>query len=174
MTETQFEASIRFDVDEMANFMRTPEIYWPASDALAPQPIDVDFPAHMLSPHVWTMACKYGRHIIGYVQLIQKTAIGGEIHAGFHPSFRGKIAKSFIQHALGIAFREKGFLKIWTMIASDNRAAIYMVRNIGFQHEGRLTNAIVRRTNTDDGLPRDHGPPLRDLVVLAISKPTGN
>jgi RimJ/RimL family protein N-acetyltransferase len=165
----KFDISPTLNVRDMAAFMRTPDIYWSASDALAPAPENLDLESHLVSPFVFTLTCTYGPTIVGYVQFIQRTSIGGEIHTGFHQSCRGAIAKAFIQHAIGIAFRDKGFLKLWAIIPSDNRPAMILARHIGFEHEGRLTKAIVRRMPDGDG-----GAPLRDLVLMSISKPAGN
>lgn len=156
-----FAATDRFDVDAMATFMRRPEIYWPASDCLAPPPEAMRFEEHLVSPHVWTVAATFQGHIIGYTQFIQKTTIGAEIHTGFHPQCRGKVAKIMIEGAIGMAFRDRGLTKLWGIIASDNKPALMMAASIGFHREGRLTDAIVRRHEGD-------GPPLSDLIIVTL------
>jgi RimJ/RimL family protein N-acetyltransferase len=81
---------------------------------------------------------------------------------GFHPQFRGKIALEVCRFAISRAFGEKGLVKLWSPIASDNRGAVLGALRLGFREEGRLTAAIVRQV--------EHGPPLRDLVIMALSK----
>jgi RimJ/RimL family protein N-acetyltransferase len=159
--EMTFAATDRFDVDAMASFMRRPEIYWPASDCLAPPPEAMRFEEHLVSPHVWTIAATYQDQIIGYVQFIQKTTIGAEIHTGFHPKARGKVAKTMIEYAIAMAFRDRGLTKLWGIIASDNKPALMMAASIGFHREGRLTNSIVRKHEGD-------GPPLSDLILVSL------
>lgn len=149
-----------FDPHAMQDFMRRPDIYWSASDALSPQPEAMDFVSHMLHPDIWTIAATINGLIFGYVQFNKRTSIGAEIHTGFHPQFRGKIAKVVIEHSIQRAFKEKGLVKLWAIIPSDNRAAIWGARSMDFLFEGRLRNAIVRATGTDGG------PPLRDLVIF--------
>lgn len=156
-----FAATDRFAVDEMAAFMRRPEIYWSASDCLAPPPEAIQFEEHLVSPHVWTVAATFHGAIIGYIQFIQKTTIGAEIHTGFHPKTRGKIAKTMIEYAIAMAFRDRGLTKIWGIIPSDNKPALMMAAAIGFRREGRIANAIVRK---HDG----EGPPLSDLIFVGL------
>jgi RimJ/RimL family protein N-acetyltransferase len=156
-----FAATDTFDVDAMATFMRRPEIYWPASDCLAPPPEAMKFEEHLVSPHVWTVAATFQGHIIGYVQFIQKTTIGAEVHIGFHPQARGKVAKVMFEHAIALAFRDRGLTKLWGIIASDNKPALRMAGAVGFRREGRITNSIVRK---HDG----EGPPLSDLIIMTL------
>jgi RimJ/RimL family protein N-acetyltransferase len=162
--EHRFGATDRFDREEMQKVMRMPDIYWSMADALAPQPEAVDFVGHMAHPDTWTVAGTYGHHIIGFVQFIRRTSIGAEIHVGFHPQFRGIVAKSIIQYAIGMAFEEKHLLKLWAIIPSDNRPCIALARAVGFQPEGRLARSIVR------GPSRWGEAGLKDLVLLGLSK----
>lgn len=162
-TRSPFQVTDNFDVGAMDSFMRTPEVYWSAVDALAPQPEEIDFTGHILSRDVLTYACTFQDTIVGYVQFIKRTSIGGEIHTGFHRQFRGKIAKSFIQYAIALVFRDKLLVKIWAMIPSDNKPAIYLARHIGFAHEGRLKDAVVRSV-------KGGGPPVRDLVIMGLRR----
>lgn len=160
----QFEATDRFQPEAMQQFMRRPDIYWSGTDALAPPPESVDFVAHMLHPDTWITAALFNGHIIGYVQFLRRTSICAEIHVGFHPQCRGKVARGFVQDAIFKAFKTKGLLKLLAVIPSDNRPAILGARHIGFVQEGRLTRAIVRQN--------DGGTPLRDLIILGLSKET--
>ena len=155
----------RFDVDEMVSFMRTPAIYWSASDALAPAPEQMDLKGYLLHPDTWTCAATYKGQIIGYVLFNRRTSIGAEIHCGFHEQARGQMAKTFVDFAVSRAFSEKGLLKLWAIIPSDNRAACMLAGACGFVREGRLTNAIVRHGAAEGR------PPLRDLIILGRSRP---
>lgn len=158
-----FGATDRFDLGAMQEFMRRPDVYWSAVDALAPPPEEHDFAGYLAHPDVWTVAGTFQGHIIGYVLFNKRTSIGAEIHVGFHPSCRGRIAKSVIEHAIGLAFMHKRLLKLWAIVPSDNRPAIWLARTIGFVPEGRLTNAVVRQVEGERGS-------LRDLIVLGLSK----
>lgn len=164
MAEPRFDVTDRFEPLAMQAFMRRPDIYWPATDALAPPPEAMDFVGHMAHNDTYTMGCTFNGHIVGYVQFVRRTAIGSEIHCGFHPQFRGKIAKHFVQHCIAYVFKNKGLLKLWAPIPSDNKAALMMARMVGARQEGRLTRAIVRSSENHDG------PPLCDLVIMALSK----
>jgi RimJ/RimL family protein N-acetyltransferase len=152
----------QFDPLAMQAFRRRPDVYWPAADALSPQPDTMDFVGHMLHPDIWTVAGTLGGHIFGYCEFNRRTSVGAEFHVGFHPQFRGKIALEVCRFAIGRAFGEKGLVKLWSPIASDNRGAVLGALRLGFREEGRLTAAIVRQV--------EHGPPLRDLVIMALSK----
>lgn len=163
----QIVATDQFSPEAMQALRRRPDLYWAMSDALAPPPENVDFIEHMLHPDVWTVAGTLNGYVFGYVEFVRRTSIGAEIHVGFHPQFRGVIARAITQYAISRAFGEKGLVKLWAPIPSDNRAALFGARHLGFREEGRLTAAIVR--NTDDG-----GPPLRDLVIMALSKRTNS
>lgn len=156
-----------FDPQAMQALRRRPDIYWSENDALAPPPENVDIVSHMLHPDVWTLAGVLGGHIFGYVEFIRRTSIGAEIHCGFHPQFRGAIARAVGMYAINRAFTTKGLVKLWAPIPSDNRAALFAARHMGFREEGRLTRAIVR--HIEDG-----GPPLRDLVLMALSRENAN
>lgn len=164
VSQPQFGTTETWKLDDMTAFMKRPDIYWSASDALAPSPDQMDFTPHLLNPYVWTIGATYDGDIIGYVQFVKRTSIGAEIHAGFHPQFRGKIAKAFVLNGVARAFKEKGLLKLWAIMPSDNRAAILMSKACGFSFEGRLTKAIVRQVEAGSG------PPLRDLVIFGLSK----
>lgn len=172
-----FAATDRFDPFEMQSLMQMPEIYWQASDALAPQPEEMDFVGHMAHPHTWTLAATYDAHIIGYVQFVRRTSIGAEIHTGFHPQFRGNaIPKKMCEYAIGQAFIEKQLHKLWAIIASDNVGAVRLARTIGFEHEGRIKGAIVRAPEMLSDRTREfverrsNSTPFRDLLILGLSK----
>lgn len=158
----QIQVAEQFDPLAMQAFRRRPDVYWSSTDALSPPPEALDFVGHMLHPDVWTIAGMLDGHIFGYVEFNRRTSIGAEIHVGFHPQFRGVIARAVTQFAIHKAFNEKMLVKIWAPIPSDNKAALYGARHLGFREEGRLVNAIVRNV--------EHGPPLRDLVIMALSK----
>jgi RimJ/RimL family protein N-acetyltransferase len=162
--ENQIGATDNFNHAAMQDFMRIPELYWSAADALSPQPEQIDFVGHMAHPDTWTVAITYDQYIVGYVQFIRRTSIGAEIHVGFHPNFRGHIAKGAIQYAIGVAFGVKHLLKLWAIIPSDNRPAIALSRSIGFVPEGRLRQAIMR------GDSRWGKAGLKDLVLLGLSR----
>jgi RimJ/RimL family protein N-acetyltransferase len=160
----EFAATDNFNREAMQDFMRIPEIYWSAADALSPQPEQMDFLQHMAHPDTWTVAIHYGEHIIGYVQFIRRTSIGAEIHTGFHPNFRGRVAKSAVQYAIGIAFGQKHLVKLWAIIPSDNRPAILGAKAVGFSIEGRLRQAIMR------GESRWGKAGVKDLVLLGLTR----
>lgn len=160
--QPRFEVTDRFDPEVMQAFRRRPDIYWPSTDALSPPPEAMDFIGHMLHPDVWTVAGTLGGLIFGYCEFNRKTSIGAEFHAAFHPQFRGRIAREVCRAAIDIAFTKKGLLKLWAPVPSDNRRAILGAHFLGFREEGRLTRAIVRQV--------EEGPPLRDLVILSLSK----
>ena len=158
---SRFAPVDNFDHAVMADFMRNPAIYWATTDALAPEPELIDFESFMAQPDAWTIAATYDKWIIGYIYVLRKTSVGAEFHCGFHPNFRGKIAKAFCDHTIQRCFKEKGFRKLWTLIPSDNRPAIILARACGFQPEGRLAGAIMRGPSR--WYPQAG---LRDLVIL--------
>ncbi len=163
--QQNFDLTDRFDVPAMVQFMRTPEIYWSASDALAPQPEQMDFEGYLLHPDVWSLAATFKGTVIGYVLFNKRTSIGAEVHCGFHQHARGKIAFTFMQMAITRAFAERGLLKVWAIIAADNRAACMGCGALGFVREGVLRNAVVRQGAAEGK------PPLRDLVIFGLSRP---
>lgn len=163
-TAPTFNVTDRFDPHAMQEFMRQPAIYWPGTDAMAPDPGSIDFVGYMCQSHIWTLAATHGPYIVGYVYFDVRTSIGAELHVGFHPQYRGTLAREVVRFALAKAFAEKGLLKVWAPIPSDNKPALYGARHLGFRCEGRLRNAIVRTGLTGDG------PPLADLVLMSISK----
>jgi RimJ/RimL family protein N-acetyltransferase len=143
-------------------FMRRDDIYWAITDALAPAPESMNFIDHMLHPDVWTLVATFDGHIFGFCQFNRRTSVGAEFHCAFHQGFRGVIARTVCQYAIKRAW-DKGMLKLWAPVPSDNRAALFGARHLGFREEGRLTRAIVRRVP-------DGEVPLRDLVLMALSK----
>jgi len=153
-----FYPSELFNVEVMARFMRAPDIYHAASDALAPPPENMNFESFLLQPHIFTVAAMYDNNICGYVYVMQRTSIGGELHCGFHTAARGKIAKTFIEYAIHRAY-ELGFLKLWAMIPTDNRPAILLAKALNFTPEGRITKAMMRK----DG--------VRDVLILSLDRP---
>ena len=159
-----FAVTDRFDAESMAAFMRQPALYWPTQDALAPPPEEVDFVGRMHTPSVWTYAATLRGQIIGYVQFAARTSVMSEITVGFHPQCRGRIAKVIVQHAIGLAFRDLGVLKIIACIATDNRAARYGVARLGFCEEARLHNAITRP------ITERNQSPLRDIVIYSLAR----
>lgn len=161
-TQPQIRVVEAFDPQAMQAFRRRADVYWEANDALAPPPENVDIISHMLHPDVWTVAGVLAGHIFGYVEFIRRTSVGAELHVGFHPQFRGVIARAVVRLAIHRAFAEKGLVKLWAPIASDNKAALFGARHLGFREEGRLTRAIVRKVN-------DRGE-LRDLVLMGLSR----
>jgi ribosomal protein S18 acetylase RimI-like enzyme len=165
MAETGFNVTDRFDADAMQSFMRQPGMYWPTQDALAPQPDEINFVERMLSPSVWTYAATLGGHICGYVQFVARTSVMSEITAGFHPQCRGRIAKAIAAHAIGLAFRDLGVVKIIACVPADNRPARMVVRLLGFDEEARLHDAIVRPM-TDKFTT-----PLRDIIIYSLTRP---
>jgi RimJ/RimL family protein N-acetyltransferase len=62
-------------------------------------------------------------------------------------------------YALAQAFKEKGLLKVWGAVPTDNRLALLAARHIGMRQEGVLTQAIVREEGG-----------LRDLVLFGLTK----
>lgn len=168
-----FHATETFDAGSMAAFIRQPSIYWAVSDAAAPPPEVLDIESHLAHPHTRTLACCLGDVIIGYIQFILRTSVCAEMIVGFHPNFRGKVAKAFCQYAIGQAFAEKGLLKLYVSIPSDNRRALVMARSCGFRPEGRLTRAVIRGYEISDLDRRaftSTPPGLYDLLILGLSK----
>lgn len=159
----QFDVTDRFDPTVMQDFMRRPDIYWASNDALMPPPEVMNFVEHMLHPDTWTVAATFQGHIIGYVKFVRRTSIMVEMVVGFHPQFRGRIARACVLAAIGQAFREKGFLKIVAVIPDDNKAALVGIRRLGagFVLEGRLSRAIVRE---------GRNPPIADLLIFGLSR----
>lgn len=145
----------------MQSFMQQPDIYWATSDRMAPPPEAMDFVTHLMSPFVWTVAALWDKTIIGYVQFVQRTSVGAELHVGFHQAARGRVARTFTEHAIGRAFTERGLLKLWAIIPSDNRRAIVAAYIMHFRLEGRLTRGIMREGG------------LRDLLILGLEKSSG-
>lgn len=145
-----------------ASIMRRSDIYWSAQDAMSPPPETVDYREYLAHPDVWAVTALYNGTPVGYVVLMQRTSIGAELHVGFVRECRGLIAKTFVLHTIGVAFRDRGLLKLWAIVPSDNRAAILGAKAVGFTPEGRLRNAMMRRVAD--------GPALRDLLILGLSK----
>lgn len=158
-----FNVTDRFDPTAMQAFMRQPELYWPVRDALSPQPEAVDFVAHMLEPTVWTLAGTLRGHIVGYVQFTARTSVMVEMTVGFHPQFRGRIAKAIVQHAIGLTFRDRGVLKIIACVAADNRAARLGTSLLGFHEEARLRRAIVRPVD-------ERGNFVQDIIIYSLDR----
>lgn len=168
-----FHATESFDAGAMAAFIRQPSIYWAVSDAAAPPPEILDIESHLAHPHTWTLACCFADKIIGYTQLVLRTSVCAEMVVGFHPNFRGRIAKAFCQYTIGKAFAEKGLLKLYVSIPSDNKRAIRMAHACGFNQEGRLAKAVIRGYQISDLDDRAFGstpPGLYDLIILGLSK----
>lgn len=149
--------SERYDMQAMCQFMARPEVYWATHDRLFPQPEQVDFTRELAHPQTATFAATYKDQIIGYVQFLRRTSIAAEMHLAFREGFRGKIAKVLTLYAMSQVF-QRGMLKLWAGIPSNNHLALHAARHIGMKQEGTLTGAIV----TDEG--------LRDLLIFAISK----
>jgi L-amino acid N-acyltransferase YncA len=145
----------------MQEFMRRPEIYWAVSDSMSPAPEQMDFIGHLTSPYVWTVAALWEGSVIGYVLFETRTSVSAVIHVAFHPQARGMVARAFAQYAIGRAFTERGLLKLWAFIPTDNKRALFGARHLGFHQEGLLTKSIMR----SDG--------LRDLVVMGLEKGQG-
>lgn len=160
-----FYPTDRFDLGAMQEFMRRPDIYLPAADAISPPSEIVDFITYLSHPNTYTIAAMCQGQIVGHVHFIQRTSIGGEIHTGFRPEVRGKIAKTFIEYSIQTAFHTKGFLKLWALIPSDNRPAIRLAGLLGFQREGRLTRAISRVESKWEAAG------LKDILILGLNKP---
>lgn len=164
-TQPQIAVTDRFDPEAMQAFRRRSDLFWEGADALSPPPESLDFIAHMLHPDVWTVAGVISGHIFGFVEFNKRTSIGAEIHVGFHPQFRGRIAKAVGLYAINLAFTQRGLLKVWAPIPSDHKAALMAARLMGFKQEGRLTRAIVRRSVASVDTA-----PIADLVLMALSK----
>lgn len=154
------------NVQAVGEFLRRPDIYWPAADSLAPQPEQMSFVQHLTHSDVSTFVASFDGEIVGYVQFNRRTSIGAEIHCAFVEVFnsgrlkiqvRGTVAKKLGQYAIACAF-QKGLLKLWAPIPADNRAAIFAARHLGFRHEGTLTRAIVREAG------------IMDLVIYGLTK----
>jgi RimJ/RimL family protein N-acetyltransferase len=118
---------------------------------------------HMLHNDTWTVAATFHGHIIGYVKFVRRTSVMVEMTVGFHPQFRGRVARACVQDAIAQVFRDKGMLKIYAAIPDDNKAALAGIRRlgVGFVQEGRLTRAIVRE---------GRNPPLADLLIFGLSR----
>jgi RimJ/RimL family protein N-acetyltransferase len=159
-----FNLTDRYDLAAMTAFMRTPGVYWSASDALAPQPEQLDFESYLAHPDVRSFAATYKGVVIGYVLFNRRTSIGAEIHCGFHQNARGKVAATFVRLAIEQGWKQ-GLLKLWAIIPADNRAAAMLAGAVGFEREGVLKNAIVR-AGAEEGKP-----PLRDLLIFGLSRP---
>jgi RimJ/RimL family protein N-acetyltransferase len=156
-----FSATDQFDPYAMQEFMRRPEIYWAVSDTMSPPPEAMDFIGHLTSPYVWTVAALWQQDIIGYVLFETRTTVSAVLHVAFLEGARGQVARAFTQHAIGRAFTERGLLKLWAFVPTDNRRALMGARHLGFHEEGRLTKSIMR----NDG--------LRDLIVMGLEKDSG-
>lgn len=153
----------RFDPWAMQAFRQRPDVYWPSSDVMSPQPEQMEYVPHMLHPDVWTLAATLDETIFGFVEFVRRTSVGAEMHVGFHPQCRGRMAGAVVQHAIGLVFRDKGIVKLWAPIPSDHKAALFGARWLGFREEGRLTKAVLRSVGSAP-------PTLRDLVLMSLSK----
>lgn len=145
-------------IPHICAFMRRPELYWSVNDRLAPQPEQMNLEGWLLHPDVNTYVALAESHMVGYVQFVRKTSIGAELHAAFIPVVRGLIAKRLCRFAMADMFKQKGLLKMWSPIPSDNRAAVFAARHLGMKKEGQLRNAIVREGG------------VRDILLFAISR----
>lgn len=153
-----FSATDSFDPYEMQAFMKRPEIYWATSDSMAPPPEAMDFIGHLRSTYTWTIAAQWDGTIIGYVQFVQRTSVLAELHVAFHPQARGRVARTFTEHAIGRAFTERGLLKLLAIVPSDNRRAVMAAHIMHFRLEGRVSRAIMREGG------------LRDLLLFGLEK----
>ena len=171
--ETGFHPSTQFNIEAMAWLMRQPEIYWSGTDALAPQPEQMAFEQFLLDPNVLTVAALWNNTICGFVYVVKRTSILGELHCGFHPSVRGRLAKGFVEYTIEQAWQQ-GFLKLWTLIPVDNRAAILGAKACGFTPEGRIKDAIMRQpTPQGKKFPErfDNKPGPKDVMILTLARP---
>lgn len=167
--EAQWRVSDQFDPMAMQAFRRRPDIYWGGSDAMLPAPEQMDFIPHMMHPDVWIVAATLNGHIFGFVEFNRRTSVMAEIHCGFHPEFRGRIALVVVRHAIALAFRDHGLAKLVAIIPSDHRPAIIGALRIGFRQEGRLTRAIVRDGRDCIFNQPPHGG-LTDLLLLGLER----
>lgn len=166
MSEQTFTITDRFDPVAMQEFMRRPDMYWPATDALAPPPDSIDFIAHLLHSDTYTLACCVLDHLVGYVKFVKRTSISAEIHVAFLPQLSGQAKKAFGQAAVGRAFSDLGLINLWATIPSDQRGLIWVAKQIGFVEVGRLPKGIVRPLQPGGADPR------RDIVILNLSRRT--
>lgn len=168
-----FYPATQFNIAAMASLMRQPDIYWAGTDALAPPPETMKFEEFLLDPNVCTVAACWANTICGFVYLVKRTSILGELHCGFHPNVRGKLAKGFVDYTIDKGW-ELGFLKLWTLIPVDNRPAILGAKACGFTPEGRVTNAIMRsQTVHGRKFPErfDTKPGPKDVLILTLARP---
>jgi len=147
----------RYNLRAMCEFMARPEIYWATHDRLFPQPEQVNFAPELTHPQTATFAAMFHGNIVGYVQFMRRTSVGVEMHVAFREGFRGLIAKNMTLFAMA-QLCQRGILKFWAGIPSDNRLALRAAYHIGMRQEGTLTKAIV----TEAG--------LRDLLIYGITK----
>ncbi len=152
------EVHTEFDVPYVAEFLRRPDIYSAMADDLVPTAENIDFEAFLKRGSVFTYPVTYQGHMIGYVQFEQRTMIAAELHVGFMKGYRGYIAKMAIKYAMGKLFKDHGLIKVWASIHSDNTPAVRMAASLGFRHEGRLRDVIVK------------GGQLRDFILMGFRK----
>lgn len=157
-----FSITDQFDTQAMQALMRHPDVFWPAADALSPPPEQIDFTEHLAHPDTWTVAGMYQGHVVGFTKFVRRTSVLAEVHVGFLVGFRGKVAKALIESAIGAAFRYKGVLTLLAVVPSDNKAALFLARQLGFVERGRIPQAMVRDCKDS---------PLRDLVMLTLARP---
>lgn len=162
-----------FDVGQMGAFMRRPDIYGPLVDALAPPAEQLEFESYMMEPTTWTMAAMFGPYIIGFVQIVTRTSVMGEMIAGFDPRCRGLVAKRFTEYALEVAIHQRGLLVVIALIPSDNRPARQMVSALGMKPESRLRRCITRIPRAYRGRPAQQ-PGLYDLITYVYRKEQRN
>lgn len=167
-----FHPSENFDVSRMATFLRQPEIYWAMSDAAGAPPEALDIESYLVHSHTWTLACCYDQLIIGAIQFVLRTSVCAEALVAFHPNCRGRIALNFCRYAITRAWGDKGLLKLYLSVPSDNKRALMLAGALGFQREGRLSKAMIRgRVIDDSGRAFTQTPPgLYDLILLGLSK----
>lgn len=155
---TVLETIDRFPLGDIASFMRHPEIYGAGGDDLTPPAQNVDFEGFITQHNVLTYILPYDRFPVGFVQFVLRNSIMAEMHVGFLPLFRGRVARKAITEALRRVFAEKGVLKVMAQLPSDARAALRLAAVVGFEREGRLRRAILRNGN------------LIDLIILGVSR----
>jgi len=173
----EFRPSDRFDRDEMAAFMRRPDIFTSMYDALSPPPEAFQFEDHMLRNDIWTMALCYGQTIVAFVQFTLRTSVMAEVACGAHPEVRGKLAGAFGEYCAQMAFAEKGLFKLVANVAADNKEMLLMLRLHGFKQIGVIEKCIAKGEKTfNRGRLGERIFPagLRDLCILTRDRPKGN
>lgn len=160
-----FWPNSKFNVEEMARFMRLEDIYFGINDGMSMPPECLGYEEWLRDPRVVTCALEYNGHIVGFYQVQGKTTVLGEITVGFMKEVPGVVKANFVRSCIYETWRQTPWQTMLALISSDNRGAQIGAGLLGFARAGRLKNAIARIGN------RWRPAGLYDLIAYTIQRP---